>query len=97
MGHYKEPGVGTLRVRALPNFWNHSSCDHGVSTRLLPAGPRQTAVRVYWLVDEQAVEGRTIRFTVEARDEREPIGDGTHERVVVNVAKFDQRVKRKLA
>jgi len=58
MGEYKEPGVGTLRVRALPNFWNHSSCDHGVSTRLLPAGPRQTAVRVYWLVDEQAVEGR---------------------------------------
>ena len=48
----------TLRVRALPNFWNHSSCDHGVSTRLLPAGPQQTAIRVYWLVDEKAVEGR---------------------------------------
>jgi predicted thioesterase len=43
------------------------------------------------------VEGRTIRFRVEARDERELIGDGTHERVVVNVAKFDQRVQRKLA
>jgi predicted thioesterase len=42
------------------------------------------------------VEGRTIRFRVEARDERELIGDGTHERVVVNVAKFDQRVQRKL-
>jgi predicted thioesterase len=33
---------------------------------------------------------------VEARDEKELIGDGTHERVVVNVAKFDQRVQRKL-
>jgi len=33
---------------------------------------------------------------VEAHDERELIGEGTHERVVVNVAKFDQRVKRKL-
>jgi predicted thioesterase len=42
-----------------------------------------------------AVEGRTVRFRVEARDERELIGDGTHERVVVNVAKFDQRVQRK--
>jgi Rieske 2Fe-2S family protein len=58
MGDYKEADVGTLRVRALPNFWNHSSCDHGVSTRLLPVGPRQTAVRVYWLVGEKAVEGR---------------------------------------
>ena len=42
------------------------------------------------------VEGRTIRFRVEARDEKELVGDGTHERVVVNVAKFDERVQRKL-
>jgi fluoroacetyl-CoA thioesterase len=41
------------------------------------------------------VEARTIRFRVEARDERELIGDGQHERVVVNVARFDERVQRK--
>jgi Rieske 2Fe-2S family protein len=58
MGDYSQPDVGTLRVRTLPNFWNHSSCDHAVSTRLLPAGPQQTAVRVYWLVDGKAVAGR---------------------------------------
>ena len=57
-----------------------------------PVGMRVLATAIV-----QAVEGRTIRFSVEARDERERIGDGTHERVVVNVAKFDQRVKRKLA
>jgi fluoroacetyl-CoA thioesterase len=44
----------------------------------------------------ESVSGRTIRFKVEARDEKELIGDGTHERVVVNVVKFDQRVQRKL-
>jgi predicted thioesterase len=44
----------------------------------------------------QRVDGRTIYFTVQAHDERELIGEGTHERVVVNVAKFDERVKRKL-
>jgi fluoroacetyl-CoA thioesterase len=42
------------------------------------------------------IEGRTVRFTVEARDEKEIIGAGTHERVVVNVARFDERVQRKL-
>lgn len=42
------------------------------------------------------VEGRTVYFRVEARDEKDLIGDGTHERVIVNVAKFDQRVQRKL-
>jgi len=42
------------------------------------------------------VEGRTVFFRVAAHDERELIGDGTHERVVVNVAKFDARVQHKL-
>ena len=45
----------------------------------------------------ERVDGRTIYFRLEAHDERELIGDGTHERVVVNVEKFDQRVQRKLA
>ena len=58
MGDYRDPDVGTLRIRTLPNFWNHSSCDHGVSTRLLPVGPQLTAIRVWWLVDEKAIEGR---------------------------------------
>ena len=42
------------------------------------------------------VEGRTIEFRVEAFDEKERVGDGTHTRVVVNVERFDQRVQRKL-
>jgi fluoroacetyl-CoA thioesterase len=41
------------------------------------------------------VDGRTLTFRVEARDEKETIGDGTHQRVVVNVARFDQRVQAK--
>jgi predicted thioesterase len=35
-----------------------------------------------------AVDGRRIRFKVEAWNEKEKIGDGTHERVVINVAQF---------
>ena len=42
------------------------------------------------------VDGRTVTFKVEARDEKDLIGHGTHERVVVNVAKFDLRVQKKL-
>jgi predicted thioesterase len=44
-----------------------------------------------------AVEGRIIRFRLLARDARDVIGEGTHERVVVNVAKFDLRVQEKTA
>jgi predicted thioesterase len=56
-----------------------------------PVGMRVTATAT--LV---AVEGRTLTFEVAASDEREPIGGGTHQRVVVNVARFDARVQRKL-
>ena len=62
MGEYRDADVGTVRARTLPNFWNHSSCDHGVSTLLLPAGPRKTLARVSWLVHEGAVEGRDYQL-----------------------------------
>ena len=56
-----------------------------------PVGMRVTAT-----AEVTRVEGRTVHLSVEARDEVELIGAGTHERVVVNVAKFDARVQRKL-
>jgi Rieske 2Fe-2S family protein len=62
MGDYTDADVGTLRIRTLPNMWNHSSCDHAVTTRLLPAGLHRTEVRVTWLVDRDAVEGRDYRL-----------------------------------
>ena len=62
MGEYADPDVGTLRVRALPNFWNHSSCDHGVSTRLTPRGPTTTLARVIWVVGKDAKEGTDYRL-----------------------------------
>jgi predicted thioesterase len=54
-------------------------------------------MRVYATAELINIDGRTLLFRVEARDEREPIGDGWHKRVVVNVARFDQRVQRKLS
>ena len=40
---------------------------------------------------------RIITFHVEARDTVETIGDGTHQRVVVSVSRFDERVQRKVS
>ena len=65
MGDYVDPDVGTLRIRSMPNFWNHSSCsscDHAVSTRLLPDGPHRTRVQVTWLVDGAAEQRRDNRL-----------------------------------
>jgi len=43
-----------------------------------------------------AVDGRNIRFKVSARDERDLIGEGTHDRVVVNAERYYQRVQEKM-
>lgn len=43
------------------------------------------------------VNGRTLTFRIQATDEREPIGEGDHERLIINVERFDQRMQRKLS
>jgi Rieske 2Fe-2S family protein len=62
MGDYDTTNVGVLRMRTLPNFWKHSSCDHAVTTRLLPAGLYQTKAHVTWLVHEDAQEGKDYQL-----------------------------------
>jgi fluoroacetyl-CoA thioesterase len=61
-------------------------------TAATPIGLRVTAT-----AEVIEVGGRTISFRVAARDDFEPIGGGTHRRVVVSVSRFDERVQRKLA
>ncbi len=53
-------------------------------------------LRVRAFAELRAVEGRTLVFALRAEDELETIGEGSHERVVVNVDRFEQRVKKKL-
>jgi fluoroacetyl-CoA thioesterase len=104
-------GSGKVRVLATPvmiNLIEAAALD--AVEHLLPAGYQSlgthldvrhiaatpVGMRVTATAEVVRVEGRTVDFRVEARDERELIGDGTHQRVVVNVSKFDQRVQRKL-
>jgi fluoroacetyl-CoA thioesterase len=41
------------------------------------------------------VDGRRIEFKVSARDETEEIGNGTHERMVVDMARLDKKLAAK--
>jgi fluoroacetyl-CoA thioesterase len=72
----------------------HQSLGTRLDVRHIAATPVGMRVRAIAVVE--SVSGRTVRFKVEAHDEKELIGDGTHERVAVNVAKFDARVQKKL-
>lgn len=55
-----------------------------------PVGQRVTA----W-AEVTAVSGRRIEFKVRAEDETEEIGGGTHERVLIDIRKFGERLRAK--
>ncbi len=56
----------------------HLDVSHTAAT---PVGLRVTAT-----AEVVRLDGRTVTFRVEARDDFEPIGGGSHQRVVVSVA-----------
>ena len=105
-------GSGRVRVLATPVMINlMEAAALAAVEALLPDGHQSLGIRldvthhaatpvgmrVQATARLAAVEGRTLHFEVEARDERETIGEGRHERVVVNVARFDKRLQDKIA
>ncbi len=105
-------GSGKVRVLATPVMINlfeaaalacceqhlpagHQSLGIRLDVRHIAATP--VGMRVEATAELVKIDGRTLTFKVEAHDERELIGDGLHERVVVNVERFDERVQKKLA
>lgn len=65
----------------------------GVDVRHLAATPVGHEVRAEAEVTK--VEGRRIEFTVSARDETEEIGRGSHQRMVVDIARMNERLAKK--
>jgi fluoroacetyl-CoA thioesterase len=72
----------------------HQSLGIHLDVRHFAATPIGMGVRAS--AELVGIDGRTLTFRVEARDDKEPIGDGFHQRVIVNVARFDARVQKKL-
>lgn len=64
-----------------------------VNVKHLAATPVGMQVRAVARLD--LVEGRRLLFTVEAFDEREKIGEGTHERFVIQAERFLAKVRQK--
>ena len=78
---YMPPGYQTVGT--------HLDVRHFAAT---PVGLRVTAH-----AELVKVEGRTLTFRLRAEDERERIGEGVHERLIINVERFDLRMQKKLA
>jgi len=104
-------GSGLVPVLATPVMINViEAAALAAVEHLLPAGHQSLGIhldvrhfaatpigmRVRATAELVAIDGRTLSFRVAARDDKEPIGDGSHQRVVVNVARFDARVQKKV-
>jgi fluoroacetyl-CoA thioesterase len=76
---YLEPGESAVGTR--------------VDVRHLAATP--VGQRVTGEAEVTRVDGRRIEFTVGARDEHEAVGAGTHERMVVELARVAKRLQAK--
>jgi fluoroacetyl-CoA thioesterase len=76
-----KPGQGTVGSR--------------VDIRHLAATPIDMRVTFWATLTER--DGRRLMFRVEADDERERVGEGTHERFVVDMGRFMERIAAKQA
>ena len=78
-------------ARLLPE--GQSSVGIALDVKHLAATPPGAQVRAVAKV--VGVEGRKVTFDVQAWDEHELIGKGTHTRFVIDVARFVERVQSK--
>jgi len=69
----------------------------GMEISLRHTAPTLLGMEVEITATVAAVDNRKITFDVSAKDELEPIGNGTHTRFVVDVGKTHERLKAKAA
>lgn len=68
----------------------------GVGFDFQHLAPTPAGMRVYARAEVTGVRGNIITLDFEARDEHEVIGRGKHVRAVIEMARFKERLKRKL-
>lgn len=69
----------------------------GIEIAVRHTAPTLPGMAVEIAATVTAVEGRKISFDVVAKDEAEPIGNATHTRFIVDVARTYERLKAKAA
>ena len=90
--------VGLMEVAARnlvdPNLEpGHMSVGTALNIKHLAATPQGMRVRAR--AELVSVKGRWLNFKVEAFDEREKVGEGTHTRAIVNLRQFWDKLQTK--
>ena len=83
-------------VEAIKNALAPGQTSVGTSVNILHLAATPVGMKVRARSEVTQVEGRRVTFKVEAWDDREKIGEGTHQRMIVDDAKFRERFEQKL-
>jgi fluoroacetyl-CoA thioesterase len=67
----------------------------GVNLNVSHLAATPVGMRVSARAELVAVDGRRLTFKVEAYDEKEKIGEGTHTRAIINLERFMARLDAK--
>ena len=85
--------VCQLSIKPFLDWPREQSVGTHVNFSHLAATPPGLIVRVHSEVTQ--VDGRTVTFRVSAHDGHDRISDGTHQRVIIDAARFDQKLQAK--
>ena len=91
LGGYMERASAELIDQQLEEGWQSV----GISMNLQHLAPTPLGMKVKIVTKVSKVEGRKLTFDIEAFDELEKIGVASHERFIINAAKFEERVEAK--
>ena len=82
-------------LNALKPYLDAGESAVGTHVDVRHVAPTPIGQRVAGEAEVTQVDGRRIEFTVRARDDTEEIGTGTHERVIVDLARLAKRLNTK--
>ncbi|MGJ5815018.1 thioesterase family protein [Paludibaculum fermentans] len=104
LGHEEARVLSTPHMIAYMEWASRNTIKHlldenedsvGTTVNIRHLGATPVGMSVTFTATVLEVVDRRIVFRVEARDEKELVGEGTHERFVINIPKFIARLAAK--
>ncbi len=82
-------------VAAIQKYLDAGQTSVGIEVNIKHLAATPVGMRVRARSEVTAVDGRRVSFTIEAWDDKEKIGEGTHARMIVDDARFKERLSLK--
>jgi fluoroacetyl-CoA thioesterase len=82
-------------LKAVDPYVGEGFATVGLSLNVKHMAATPVGMKVSARAELLSIEGKKLTFRIEAFDEQEKIGEGTHERYIIDLAKFLDRAARK--